>query len=357
MASQDVAQAVMVEPSDTETVEESFAEKITVLKKQKKKKKKKEKKSVITIFRDLCGIIVNNSIFQYVILALIVVNAAMMGIGTYDFVEDNESLSNSFDVADNVFLIIFTVELCLNFVHLGFNLFRDGWLVFDFITIVLSWSSDQLQVIRAFRVFRALRLITKIEVLKKLVMALLNVLPRMGAILSLMILILYIFAVMFTSLFKDVEIEDEEVDQVFRNLQSTLFTLFQFMTLDWTDITRVLMDVVPWARYPICIFIMITGFIVYNLIVAVLCDAIYELNEMKKKDAANLEAEDDSVLNDEDGPRLQKKIDEVSNRIYRLEASQKQMYTMVENLSEYLTKLEKSLEYQKLQRESKKANK
>jgi hypothetical protein len=68
-----------------------------------------------------------------------------------------------------IFLSIFTVELGLQFIYYGWRLFFDGWLVFDLVIIVLSWALQGGQIARAFRIFRALRLITRIAVLRNLV--------------------------------------------------------------------------------------------------------------------------------------------------------------------------------------------
>jgi len=282
---------------------------------------------VVNLFRMLCGAIVENSLFQYLILFLIIVNSLMMAIGTYTWVTENPNRQSLFSQADQVFLIIFTVELCLQFGYHGFSMFSDGWLVFDFTTIVLSWAFQNFQVIRAFRVFRALRLITRIKVLKNLVLAIGNVLPSMGAIFALLVLFLYIFAVMFTSLF-DGLLEGME-EPYFETLGRSLFTLFQMLTLDWIEITREIIEEEAWAKYPIVIFVLISGFIVYNLFVAVLCDAIFVLNEEK-------EDGEESVLKDEDGPRLQREIMALTKRIEKIQEDQGKIKAYVEDIASTL---------------------
>jgi len=117
-----------------------------------------------------CGTVINNENVQFFIVILIAVNAVMMGLGTFDFVTENPQVDSAFEKTDKIFLIIFTVELGMQFVFHGWRLLLDGWLVFDLIVIVLSWSFSQVQIIRAFRIFRALRLITRIEVMKNLVL-------------------------------------------------------------------------------------------------------------------------------------------------------------------------------------------
>ena len=117
-----------------------------------------------------CGMFVNNGHVQFFIVLLISINALMMGIGTFDFVKKDPKVDNIFETIDLVFLIIFTVELGMQFIYHGWRLILDGWLVFDTIIIVTSWSFSSVQIIRAFRIFRALRLVTRIKIMKNLIL-------------------------------------------------------------------------------------------------------------------------------------------------------------------------------------------
>lgn len=225
-------------------------------------------------FRKACGDFVNNDRIQVFMVVLIVLNAMMMGIGTFDFVSENERIDLSFEYVDLIFLSIFTLELCLQLIYHGFALFKDGWLCFDFIIIVLSWSLSGFQIIRAFRVFRALRLITRVENLRNLISALLDVLPKMSAITALLLLIFYIYAVMFTVLFKDMYKRGLTKVDYFSRLDITFFTLLQIMTLDWGNLSREVMKEYQFGWVPFVTFVALTSFIVYNLIIAVVCDAV-----------------------------------------------------------------------------------
>ena len=50
-------------------------------------------------------------------ILLIVVNSLCMGLATFDFIEDDEELFETFEMIDQIFLIIFTIELVLNFLY------------------------------------------------------------------------------------------------------------------------------------------------------------------------------------------------------------------------------------------------
>jgi hypothetical protein len=121
-------------------------------------------------FRNLCGAVVNKTEVQFFIVMLIAVNGVMMGAATFPAVKYNPEVSAVFDQIDEIFLIIFTVELVLQFTYQGMiGLFLDGWLVFDTLVIVTSWTFSEVQIVRAFRIFRALRLITRVKTMKEIV--------------------------------------------------------------------------------------------------------------------------------------------------------------------------------------------
>jgi hypothetical protein len=296
-------------------------------------------------FRYLCGTFVNNPRVQMCIVCMIAINAIMMGIGTYKWVREDPTIENAFKYCDMVFLIIFTIELGMQFAFYGWRLLLDGWLVFDLIIITLSWAFEEVQIVRAFRIFRTFRLITRVKVLKNLVLgrflatlgcvclslllhctnsfsdnyffrilwsptAISSVMPRMFAIAILLQLVSYIYAVMFTQLFKDLYEEGDTLYDYFGRMDHTLFTLFQIMTLDeWAGITREVMNApgCGWAWLPIITFVIITSFVVVNLIIAVICDAISALNDDdRKKLTGQYEGEDshfdeDSDLFEDDG--------------------------------------------------------
>lgn len=243
-----------------------------------------EPSSWLRKFRLFCGSVVEAPSVQLLVIFLIVVNSIFMGIGTFDFVTENPKMTDVFEAIDRVFLVIFTVELGLQLSYRGIFLFADRWLVFDFVIVVLSWSLDSFQVIRAFRIFRAFRLVTRIGPLRELIMALGNVMPRIYAICLLLLLVFYIFAVLFTQLFSDLELEEP----YFVDLPHSLFTCMELMTLEWSSIVRAVVKQLNWAWIPLLFFVQITGFIVFNLIVAVVCDAVSVVDQQIK-------AEDDAI--------------------------------------------------------------
>jgi len=209
----------------------------------------------------------------------------------------------------------------------------DGWLFFDFIIVVISWSFSGLQIIRAFRVFRALRIITRIETMRNLVTALFDIMPRLGAITALLLLIFYIFAVLFTQLFGELTLSGD----YFTRLDYSLFTLFVMMTMEWADVARECMAEIWWAWAPFVAFIMITGFIVFNLIIAVVCDAVAVIENKNdlEPDIFHSEEEGGDMLEvpDNDEKFEEELVENLAERIAFVLESQKEMLATLELLT------------------------
>mmetsp|Transcript_22710 Transcript_22710/g.37579 ORF Transcript_22710/g.37579 Transcript_22710/m.37579 type:complete len:375 (-) Transcript_22710:23-1147(-) len=297
-------------------------------------------KTRITDFRLLCGAIINNDKVQLAIVLMIAINALMMGIGTFSFVTENEATNSAFELIDKIFLIIFTIELSFQLIFHGFKLFLDGWLIFDFIIIVVSWSFSSLQIIRAFRIFRALRLVTRIAVMKNLVLAVFSVMPRLAAINLLLLLIFYIFAVMFTQLFKNLKEDGHTEEDYFSRLDRTLFTLFQIMTLDaWGDIAREVILVYNWAWLPFVVFVTISGFIVVNLIIAVICDAVSSLHlDVKAKMHGDFDAGEEYSEGTLDAP-VRDQVECIEEQVDELQRRQEQTMHTLDYLCKHLQAL------------------
>ncbi len=207
---------------------------------------------------------------QRFLIVLIVVNAVILGIETSP--EAVAWIGPSLARLDQIILWIFVAELALLIAARGWRFFRDPWSVFDFVVIMIAFvpTTGSLSVLRAFRVLRILRLINKIESMRVVVAALLRSLPGLGSVFGLIAIIFYVSAVIATNMF------GEAFPDRFGNLFTTLFTLFQVMTLEgWSeDIARPVMENFPGAWIFFVLFVLTATFIVVNLFVAVIVSSI-----------------------------------------------------------------------------------
>ena len=187
--------------------------------------------------------------FRNLITALIILNAAVLGILTYQ--EDlPPTLVVSLNGIDRAITYIFAVEIFLKLVVYRLLFFRSGWNWFDFIVVGISLApgSEAFSVLRALRVLRVLRLLHVVPMMKRITEALLKALPGMGAIVAVLALLTYVYAVMATNMYGNTD--NEEVLQLFGDLPSSAFSLFQVMTMDgwrFEVVQKVIDDGHPWA--------------------------------------------------------------------------------------------------------------
>lgn len=213
------------------------------------------------------GKIIASRFFKRSIIVLLLLNAMVMGIATFDFVTENKQIQLAFDILDSAFLFLFTVEIGLRIVHLGQSSLGDSWLVFDIFIIATSWVCGALLAIRTFRVLRTLRLATKFKPLRDVVLAIGRVCSRIASIVIMLFLSLYIYSIIFTDLFKGTQDE-------FRRLDVTFWSLIQIMTLDgWSDIANESMQNKSWV-WIVYIMFVLTTIVLISLVVAVLVEAL-----------------------------------------------------------------------------------
>jgi voltage-gated sodium channel len=255
-----------------------------------------------------CKSIVNSKSFQRLIIFTILLAGIVVGIQTFKvFASENVVI---LDILDSVILGIFVIEAVIKILAEGnrpLNYFKNPWNVFDFIIVaacllepIIHVGGDFLPVLRLARILRVLRLVSAIPKLQLLVSCLLRSLPSMFYVSILLFLLFYIYGTMAVFLYS----ENDPIH--FRNLQTSILSLFRIVTLeDWTDIMYINMygsdhygynanDLTKWtpisSATPIgaalffVSFVLIGTMIVLNLVIGVIMNSMDESNaEMKIK--------------------------------------------------------------------------
>jgi voltage-gated sodium channel len=244
-----------------------------------------------------CERIVRHQRFQAFIVVVILLAGVLVGLETYpEIVAGHGGLLHALD---RIVLGIFCIELALKFAALWprpARFFRDGWNVFDFIIVavcLLPFGGSFAAVLRLARVLRVLRLVTAVPKLQILVGAMLRSLPSMGYVAMLLGVLVYVYAVLGTSLF------GKNDPLHFGSLQISMLTLFQIVTLEgWADILFTNMYgadhfgyegrqqlVVQASAHPFLApayfvsFIFLGTMIMLNLLIGVVINSMNELHE------------------------------------------------------------------------------
>jgi voltage-gated sodium channel len=249
-----------------------------------------------------CFSFANSTFFNRLIITTIVIAGIVVGAQTYpEFSHENAFILS---LLDRTILIIFTIEAIIKIIAEGkqpFNYFKNPWNVFDFLIVTacllepfLHFGGAFLPVLRLARILRVLRLITAIPKLQILVTCLLKSLPSMFYVSILLFLLFYVYGVMAVFLFG----ENDPVH--FRNLQTSILSLFRVVTLeDWTDVMYINMygsndygystqDIAKWSpsstASPVgsalffVSFVLIGTMIVLNLVIGVIMNSMDESN-------------------------------------------------------------------------------
>ncbi len=239
--------------------------------------------------------LVDSKIFQNFIIAVIIFNGITMGL------ETSKDLTNSYEsifhLIDITVISIFTVEIILRIYIYRVQFFKEPWSLFDFFVVGISLipASGGLEILRVLRVLRLFRLITVVPQMRKIVSALVSVIPGMASIAMILILFFYVFAIMATELF------NEKFPEWFGTLGESFYTLFQIMTLEsWSmGIVRPIMEVYPLSWIFFIVFIFIATFIMINLIVAIVVDAMSAINSHNEQKVIDNTSKEISELKNE----------------------------------------------------------
>ena len=207
---------------------------------------------------------------QAALIVLILINAIALGLET--FPAARQRWGAGLHALDQAILAVFVVEIGLRLLAHRLRFFRDPWSVFDFVVvgIALMPASGPFAVLRALRVLRVMRLISLVPSMRRVAGGLIAAIPGLGAVIGIIVVIVYVSAVIATKLF------GERFPEWFGTLGESAFTLFQIMTLEsWSmGIVRPVMEAFPYAWIFFVSYILISTFTMLNLFIAVVVNAM-----------------------------------------------------------------------------------
>jgi voltage-gated sodium channel len=230
-----------------------------------------------------CARLVDARSFQYVIVGLILANAVVLGLETFEAVEQN--YADLLTVLNDVFLGLFTVELALRILAYGRrpqDFFKDGWNVFDFVIIgaaYLPGLRENATALRLVRLLRVVRLVSVIPSLRVIFDGVRRSLAPIATVGVLALMLLFVFGMIGWVLFGEL--------QSFDNIGEAMLTLFGVLTLEgWLEVLDETRAVSDWAVPYFVAFILVGVFVVLNLVIGVVVNAIDEARRVHLEEAA-----------------------------------------------------------------------
>lgn len=252
--------------------------------------------------------------------SLICLNAVYIGMET-ELRPAGDGFSLEWFLGESFFLMFFTLELGLRVKAERWQMFKDTFNLLD-IALVLTgildtWvielfllstgtrqSQDMtfvtlLRVVRLLRLVRILRLVRLLRYIGELLLLLKGIFGAMRALvwsLLLIVLVVYATGVFLTKLLGhrlDLQ-DDEEVQEWFGSIWSSMFTLFQMITLEgWNDVARYTMkDTIAGPGFVLLTigFILFTNLTLLNLVTGIILDHVMTVSrEQQRTQSAKVE--------------------------------------------------------------------
>ena len=259
--------------------------------------------------------IADSTRFQTAILGLIVLNAITLGLQTFPAI-DREA-GSLLDTLDNVFLGIFCVEIALRVGAYGarpWNYFRDGWNVFDFVAVGAAFIPGlrgDATLLRLVRLLRVIRLLSIMPDLRVLIRGMVSSFGPIASLAGLSILIMYLYGMVGWIAFSETD------PGHWGTIAEAMLSLFVIMTLEsWPDIMGSVSDVHPWAWIYFVSYVLIASFLVINVVIAIIINAVEDSREEEARIKARAEAE--AVRASLDGRLDEKDVVAIEQRITAL---------------------------------------
>jgi len=224
--------------------------------------------------------------FHLTIIVLIVFNALILGLETYDPI--TAVVGPTLDLINNVLVIIFVIEIFLRIWAHGWAFFRNGWNVFDLVVVGAALIPPNTgAILRMLRLLRVLRLLSSVRSMRRVMVALGAAVPGMVSIGALLFMIIYVFAVASTTILRPLS------PTFFGDLWTSIASMFRVALGDgWEDIITPIALEHPWVWAYFMVYGILSSVIILNLFVAV---AVEGMDRMKALGLAEAQAEDQTL--------------------------------------------------------------
>ncbi|XP_075774504.1 cation channel sperm-associated protein 2 isoform X3 [Pelodiscus sinensis] len=270
--------------------------------------------------------VLHNTFFKGFIICLIFLNMLVLMVKSevMDKLDARlVSLKLSLEVTVWVILLIFIIEILLNWIVSFRDFWKSSWNVFDFSVTVVSVipeflglagitnSIAAMRIIRAFRVLRTLKLFSKFHQVRVIILAIAKTLKAMIFILLLFLFFFYVFAVSGIFFFESYSRSDRtdlEYSMYFRDFPNTLVTLFILFTMDhWYALLQDTWKIPEMSKVIsslyIILWLLVGSFMFRNIFVAItvtnfqtirsdLAEEVKKIETQKKADLFKMQIRD-----------------------------------------------------------------
>jgi voltage-gated sodium channel len=223
----------------------------------------------------VCKKLVANPAFDLVIVVVILINAVILGLETFDSVA--AGYHGVFDVLYNVILGIYVIEILIRFTATGWDVrayVADRWNVFDFIVVaavLIPGLRGAAMVLRLVRLARIVRIVRFLPDLRLIIGAIGRAIPGVASLAAATALLIFIYGMLGWVFFAG-------HDPVhYGNVGQAMLTLFVMLTLEnFPDNVYMGQEVSQWSVLFFISYAVIMSFLIFNLFIGLVLSAMEE---------------------------------------------------------------------------------
>jgi voltage-gated sodium channel len=242
--------------------------------------------------------LVDSTRFNYFISLIIVLNAIVIGMNTYESL--SLAYSQLFETANAVFFSIFVIELILRISSYAKNplyFFKSAWNVFDFTIVALSFlpiareSSQVMRLLRLARIVRLMRFLPRSSLLMDTVR---RAIPPVFTTAIFIGLVIFIFGMIGNTLF------GQEIPKEWGTIGDSMRTLFVLLTLE--GLPEYLEDGMEVSRLAVPFlfsYVLMASFFVLNLLIGIVVSANEQAQEHAKLEEARQKGIENQDISDD----------------------------------------------------------
>ncbi len=267
----------------------------------------------------LCAALADSTAFNVAIFAVILANAVVLGLETYDGVA--RAVGPLLSTLNDVFLGVFVVEIAIRLTAFGSrpqDYFRNGWNVFDFLVVFGSFVPglrENAMLLRLARLARVLRIVRLLPDLRVLTMAIGRSLPGVASLTVLALLVLFIYGMVGWTIFAD------HAPEQYGTIGEAMLTLFVTLTLENLPEQIALgRELSEWTLLYFISYALVAAFLLFNILIGVVINSLEEARviEAARERADRIEHGGDA------GPSVEERIAAVREALDELEAELEQ---------------------------------
>lgn len=236
-----------------------------------------------------CKRLVKKPAFDTFMLGVILTNAVVLGVGTYG--DMNDQYGHLLDLLNDIILGVYVIELLIRLTACSWSptsFVRDKWNTFDFVVVTISLVPQLRQyvmVLRLVRVLRIVRIVRFLPELRVVFNAIGRSLPGVASLVAATVLLIYIYGMVGWILFQHTSAQFGDVGQA----MLTMFEMLTFANLE--DTMKMGLTVSNWTTLYFISYVVIVGFLLFNLFVGVVLNAMHEA-----RSADNVERDGDDLV-------------------------------------------------------------